>query len=207
MFDDLAALFRSNARAIVLQLLFGPHRRKMYLSEMAHVSGMASRSIEIEIKHLRDLGILETSSDRSRIYYAANQNHPFFPELAALTAKAAGLDGRLRELLASGEIDHAFITDQGPELLVLIARRGTRNLSELVAEIAALDPLIAQNTLALPIDEFRNLVSHQNPTILAHIKCPKRFLVGKKESLLRTYGEDLLAALTTDTAASPDGSA
>jgi hypothetical protein len=206
MFEQLAALFRSNARALVMQLLFGPHHRSMYLSEISYVTGMASRSIEVEVKHLKSIGILTSSPDRSRVYYAADQSHPLYPELYNLVTKAAGIEGRLREALAVSDVLYAFLcsepgTDADSVVRLVIIRQGRLDLLALVSG-AASGSAYALDSHILDFDQLRNRLAAGEMLLRGLLESPRYFIVGKEESFSRTLGELSLTTMP-DRAAKP----
>jgi len=169
----------------------------MYLSEMTDVTGMASRSIEVELKNLKALGLLVTSADRSRIYYSANKNHPIYPELRSIVIKSAGPLGLLQEALAVNGVDYAFLSDCPPDaeeipenagLFIVLKQTGADNdvvsLTNL-ATVAAGRPLPMK---MLGLQALREHWSAGESSIIRIFTNPRTFLIGREDRLMADLG-------------------
>jgi len=164
----------------------------MYLNEMVHVTGMASRSIEIELRNLSRLGLLGSSRDRSRIYYTADRSNPAYPGLATLVAATAGLVGLLQESLALSDIEFVFIPSQDPVLLtdhsrelplVIVLQRNSRNLDETLREASnqvgrTLSPRI------ITLDDAKSGLFAHDPGVSALFNAEKSFVIGRGERMM-----------------------
>jgi predicted nucleotidyltransferase len=106
----LNALFPSVRQGILAATLM--HRdRWWYLSELAAHLGRRPSSLQRELASLAEAGVLESREEGNRVYYRANSECPFFPELKGLLTKTLGIVEVLREALAplSDKIDWAFV--------------------------------------------------------------------------------------------------
>ena len=85
--------------------------RWWYLSDLAKHLGVRPSSLQRELTALADAGILRRRHDGNRVYFQANPDCPFLPELQGLLAKTAGVVDVLREELEpfAARIDSAFI--------------------------------------------------------------------------------------------------
>jgi predicted nucleotidyltransferase len=81
----------------------------MYRAEIIGHIGFAQRSVEEELEKLVRLGLLVTTKDGNRRYYAVNQAHPLFPELHSIVLKTSGLRDLLVEMLPEKKISFAFV--------------------------------------------------------------------------------------------------
>ena len=68
-------------RAKILGLLFDPPYKKMYVRELARRSGLTLHTIQEELRRLRAIGLLKTSSNGYQRFYSANARHPLFEHL------------------------------------------------------------------------------------------------------------------------------
>jgi len=168
----------------------------MYLSEMTDVTGMASRSIEVELKNLKALGLLTSLADRSRIYYSANKNHPIYQELRSIVQKTAGPVGLLQEALAINGIDYAFLSNCSPDadkipenarLFVVIKENADDivSLPDLVT-VAAGRPLQMK---VLLMKTLREQWSGGTPSISNVLGNPKTFIIGREDRLIADLGD------------------
>lgn len=182
----LAQLFNARARAAVIQLLFGPHKRSMYLNEMSQVTGMASRSIEVELKNLAKLGLLVTQADRSRIYYSANRSNPACAPLESLVAATADQFAKLQEALAVSDMEFVFFPAQYltnlslPEIdlpIVVVHRQTGRDLQEPV-RAAAQSAGISLIPEFISVEALRRGASSRDAHISAILAAPRTFVVG-----------------------------
>jgi hypothetical protein len=189
----LPFLFNSKARACVVQLLFGFHNRAMYLSEISHVTGMASRSIEIELKHLAKANLLISTRDRSRIYYSANRNHPAHGGLKTLVAANAGIPGLLQEALALSCVEFAILSSTALEIdsqevgelpIIIIVQPGTRSIADAISAAST----VTQRKIHAQIftlNEICQAVHRNDPIISAVLAEPDMFIIGRCDHLMK----------------------
>jgi hypothetical protein len=167
----------------------------MYLSEMTDVTGMASRSIEVELKNLRALGLLTSAADRSRIYYSANKNHPIYQDLRSIVQKTAGPLGLLQEALAINGVDYAFLSECPPDAdripenahLYVILKENANDINSLtdLATMAAGRQLQME---ILPMKSLREHWSAGTPSITNVLRNPKTFVIGREDRLFTDLG-------------------
>lgn len=82
----------------------------MHLREIARLSGLAIGTIQREVANLREAGMLIERRDGNRLYFAANRDHPIFPELQRIALKTTGLVEQLSTALDGVEgIRLAFV--------------------------------------------------------------------------------------------------
>lgn len=137
----LGALITSKTRIEILMLFANPDRRA-YLRELAGELAVSPSQVKSELEHLSAGGLLTSARAGNRIRFAANPEHPLFPELTAMVRKALGMDrilesivqrlGRLELALLVG--DYALGRDSGLIDLVLVGAIDQRNLADLIAK-------------------------------------------------------------------------
>lgn len=97
-------------RAELLRLLFTDPERSHHLRDLARLSGLAVGTVQREVRHLREAGLIQERRDGNRLYFFANEENPIFPELRGIVLKTTGLRGQLEEALRGLEgIKLAFV--------------------------------------------------------------------------------------------------
>ena len=106
----LDALFPDVRQGILAATLLVPEK-SWYLSELAAHLGTSPSSLQRELDHLTESGILERAEDGRRTYYKAHAESPVFEELRGLFSKTAGVVPLLKSELErfSAEIAWAAI--------------------------------------------------------------------------------------------------
>jgi len=106
----LDALFPKTRQAVLAATLLHPDRW-WYLSDLAKHLGVRPSSLQRELKALVTASILNQRKDGNRVYFQANPDCPFLPELQGLLTKTVGVIDVLREVLASfaASLDWAFV--------------------------------------------------------------------------------------------------
>src|SRR3990172_148481 len=92
----LEALFTSQARVAVLELLILNSLSRYYLRQIASLTGQPVRAVQRELARLGSAGLLFETVEGNRKYYQADRQASVLPELRALLLKTAGLGGLLR---------------------------------------------------------------------------------------------------------------
>jgi predicted nucleotidyltransferase len=104
------ALFPEVRKRILATVLMQP-QRSWYASELARRLKVSRTSLPRELVNLVHAGVLRRTGEGKQVYYQADPDCPFLPELIGLMAKTAGLVDVVREALAPAAkgIDFAFI--------------------------------------------------------------------------------------------------
>ena len=87
----LAQLVCSRVRAEVFRLLFGISKSPLHLREIQRQAGLSIGTIRPDVEKLAQLGILTRRKDGNRVYFAANEAHPLYPDIRGLVLKTTGL--------------------------------------------------------------------------------------------------------------------
>jgi predicted nucleotidyltransferase len=94
----LDSLFPQTRQAVLIATLLQPNRW-WYLSDLAKHLGVSPSSLQRELAALVNADILRRRGDGNRVYFQANPDCPFLPELQGLLVKTAGMVDVLREAL------------------------------------------------------------------------------------------------------------
>ena len=80
-------LFGSKTRAKLLQLFFENPNKSYYVREMTRVIDEQINSVRRELTNLENIGVIKSETFDNKIYYSANNKHPFAHPLAELFSK------------------------------------------------------------------------------------------------------------------------
>ena len=80
----LEKLFGSKTRTKLLSLFFSNPERSYYVREMTRVIDEQINSVRRELINLEGIGIIKNETYDNKIYYSANNKHPFSRPLAML---------------------------------------------------------------------------------------------------------------------------
>ena len=80
----LEKLFGSKTRTKLLSLFFGNPERSYYVREMTRVIDEQINSVRRELLNLESIGIIKNETYDNKIYYAANNKHPYARALVML---------------------------------------------------------------------------------------------------------------------------
>ena len=80
----LEKLFGSRTRTKLLALLFGAPEKTYYVREMTRVIDEQIHSVRRELLNLEGIGIVKSETYDNKIYYSANNKHPYARALVML---------------------------------------------------------------------------------------------------------------------------
>jgi DNA-binding transcriptional ArsR family regulator len=155
--NALDALFPRTRQGILAATLVQPEK-VWYVSELARRMGVPSSSLQRELHELTHAGILKSHRQGRMVYYQANLDSPFFPELRGLLLKTAGLVDVLRDALkpVTAKIALAFVYGS-------IANSQERSESDVDLMVIG---NISPADLALPLRPAREQLGREiNPTV------------------------------------------
>jgi len=101
----------SNSQSKVYAWVFGQPERSFYLNELVKLTGLASASLQREIKRLTEAGLVVSEMVGNQRRISANRQSLVFEELFQLTRKTMGAEPLLKEALRplSDQIQLALI--------------------------------------------------------------------------------------------------
>ena len=82
--SPLEKLFGSKTRTKLLSLFFGNPERSYYVREMTRVIDEQINSVRRELLNLESIGIIKNETYDNKIYYSANNKHPYARALVML---------------------------------------------------------------------------------------------------------------------------
>lgn len=80
-------LFGSKTRAKLLNLFFENSTKSFYVREMTRVIDEQINSVRRELINLEGIGIIKSETFDNKIYYSANNKHPFYRPLIDIFSK------------------------------------------------------------------------------------------------------------------------
>ena len=195
--DRVSRLLFGSTRREVLALLLGRPDERFYLREILRAAGGGSGAVQRELKQLVEAGLVEREARGSQVYFSANRQAPFFPELQGIVEKTAGavdvLRTSLSSLLHQGRIDVALVygsiasgkqTARSDVDLLIV---GDVTLAEVVPALRAAEARLGRevNSTVYPVKEFRDKVKRGTPFLKRILAGPKLFVAGDQSALGR----------------------
>jgi predicted nucleotidyltransferase len=190
-----AGILFGKVRRSVLALLFAHSDEAFYLRQIARTSGCGLGPVQRELRKLAGAGIIRRTVRGRQVYFQANPECPFFPELKTLIIKTAGVGDILRNALAAiaGRINIAFIFgslakgEEGPRSDVDLLVVGDLKYSDVVAKLQSAQRILGRevNPTVYPLREFKAKVRANHHFLTSVLKGPKIYLVGDENELER----------------------
>ena len=94
-------LFGSKTRAKLLQLFFENPNKSYYVREMTRVIDEQINSVRRELTNLESIGVVKSETYDNKIYYSANNKHPFAHPLTELFSKKSYSSAKSAEVETS----------------------------------------------------------------------------------------------------------
>jgi len=112
----LSGIIGSKTRIkLLVRLFFNPDTHS-YLRELASEFGVSTNAVREELNQLSQADLLTSSKNGRQIHYAANRNHPLFPELRSMVRKAIGVDQIIDSVVTRlGDLEAAYLIDDYAE--------------------------------------------------------------------------------------------
>lgn len=116
MSNLLSGIIGSKTRIkLLVRLFFNPDTHS-YLRELASEFGISTNAVREELNQLSQADLLTSSKNGRQIHYAANRNHPLFPELRSMVRKAIGVDQIIDSVVTRlGDLEAAYLIDDYAE--------------------------------------------------------------------------------------------
>ncbi|MBB6327731.1 putative transcriptional regulator [Algoriphagus iocasae] len=106
----LESLITSKTRLRLLVKFFVNSKTHSHLRGLADEFGESTNAIRKELNNLTQAGILERHTDKNKIEYQANIQHPFFKNIQDIIRKYLGLDKLLEQILERmGEVHQVVL--------------------------------------------------------------------------------------------------
>jgi predicted nucleotidyltransferase len=181
-------------RRILARTLLAPDR-EFYLRELVRATGLAPRTVQVELDRLVAAEILLERRSGNRRYLRANERHPLYRPLRELLVKSEGLVGVLREVLGTDGIQVAFVfgsmadgtarSDSDIDLLIV----GDVGLREVVGRLAAAQDQLGRevNPVVWTREEFERR-RRAKDRFLGRVLSGLRLMIVGAENELETVG-------------------
>jgi len=112
----LDQLFTSKTRIRVLLKLFLNPDVSCYIRGLSKEFDMSPNALKGELDGLSGAGYLTKKQSGRSVFFKANTEHPFFPEIHSIVKKTLGIDRLVDEVVASlGDVRAVYILDDYAE--------------------------------------------------------------------------------------------
>jgi hypothetical protein len=116
MNDLFAGLISSKTRIKLLIRFFFNPKTQSYLRELAKEFKVSTNSVREELNQLTRTKLLKAEKNGRHVFYAANQEHPLFPELRSMVSKVMGIDQVIDSIVTRlGDLERAYLLDDYAE--------------------------------------------------------------------------------------------
>ena len=134
-----SGLISSKTRIKILVRFFFNPAIKSYLRELAKEFNLSTNAVREELNQLTKTNLLKSHKNGRNVYYAANPDHPLFPELKSMVGKVMGMDQVIDGIVSRlGDLERAYLIgdyaegkDTGIIDLILIGNINDHHLADL----------------------------------------------------------------------------
>jgi len=190
---EISELFGSPLRVRLLALLVGQPGQRYDQRQLAERSGFNLLGVQKELKRLLALGLVTREAEGRQVYYQANPQHPWFPELRNLMLKTVGLVDVLREALEplAAKVKVAFVygslaageetAESDIDLMVV----GNVEFGEMADALAPVHDRLGRevNPTVYPVKEFREKLQAGHHFLNTVLRDEKLFVIGDADEL------------------------
>ena len=138
--DNLfSGIISSKTRIKLLVRFFFNPAIKSYLRELAKEFNLSTNAVREELNQLTKTNLLKSQKNGRNVYYAANPDHPLFPELKSMVSKVMGMDQVIDGIVKRlGDLERAYLIgdyaegkDTGIIDLILVGNINDHHLADL----------------------------------------------------------------------------
>jgi hypothetical protein len=138
--DNLfSGIISSKTRIKLLVRFFFNPAIKSYLRELAKEFDLSTNAVREELNQLTKTNLLKSHKNGRNVYYAANADHPLFPELKSMVSKVMGMDQVIDGIVTRlGDLERAYLIgdyaegkDTGIIDLILVGNINGHHLADL----------------------------------------------------------------------------
>ena len=195
--SPLDPLINKTTQGLLAATVLQPDRC-WYLSDLASHLRRRPSSLQTPLAALVSAGILSRRKEGNRVYFQANPDCPFLPELEGLMAKTVGLVEVLREALVplTDRLDVAFVhgsvarSSEGAASDVDLIAVGFLGLAELSPALGKAEERLGRsvNASVYSRQEFAKRLAAKNHFLCSVLDKEKLFVVGQPNDLERITG-------------------
>jgi len=187
-------------RKLALAALLAQPARSWYLSDLARHLCVPKTSLQRELSNLQGAGIVRRRAEGKQVYFQANPDCPFLPELQGLLTKTAGLVDVVRAALnpLKRRIVFAFVygsvgrgeEQSGSDVDLMVV--GQVGLSDLALPVRRLRERLGRevNPTVFSAGEFAAKARVGEGFVHAVLDKPKLFVVGSENDVARALGAE-----------------
>jgi uncharacterized protein len=172
--------------------------RAWYLSDLAKHLAVRPSSLQSSLAALVKAGILTRRKDGNRVYFQADPNCPFLPELQGLIGKTAGLVDVLREVLAKlkkriavafihGSVARSAEKSSSDVDLIIIGDLGLADVTPVLEKAEARVDRSVNASVYTPA-EFSKKLAAKNHFLTSILEKEKIFVLGGYHDLEKIAG-------------------
>jgi predicted nucleotidyltransferase len=190
----LQKLFSSRVRVEILSTFLMNPERKLYVREVARLTGEDYKNVSMELRNLEEIGLVSSRNEGNLKYFSLNKEFVIYEELKSIFMKTKGAVGILREAVSTKrDIDYAFIygsfatgeerAESDIDLMVI----GRISLEEVLALIRGPEEKLSReiNVSLYDLQEIRKRVKDHDPFIMEVLGGSKIMLIGDENELRR----------------------
>ena len=186
-------------RQAVLALLYGHADSSYYTKQILDTVKTGRGTVQRELKHLTDAGIITREVEGRQVYYRANDKCPIFDELKGIVRKTFGVADIIRQSLATkaDRIRVAFIfgstarsaDDRKSDIDVMVV--GAVSYGDTLNLLSTAEEKLGReiNAVVYPLSEFRKKVRDDHHFVQTVLEGEKIFLIGDDIELGRLVEE------------------
>jgi len=134
-----SGIISSKTRIKLLVRFFFNPAIKSYLRELAKEFDLSTNAVREELNQLTKTNLLKSQKNGRNVYYAANPDHPLFPELKSMVSKVMGMDQVIDGIVSRlGDLERAYLIgdyaegkDTGIIDLILVGNINDHHLADL----------------------------------------------------------------------------
>ena len=191
----------SKARRAILARTHLSPEREFYLRELVRETGLAPRTVQLELDRLVTAGLLTERRHGNRRYLRAANGHPLFAPLREIVLKTTGLVPVLREALGTDGVSLALVfgsmatgatgADSDIDLLVV----GDVGLRQVSSRLRGSHERLGReiNPVVWTVKEFRERIDRKDPFLTRVLANPRLMVVGDERDVAGLGGQPLAA--------------
>lgn len=189
---ELVEIVSSRVKAELLRILFGLEHPRIHLRELVRQSGLSVATVQQELRRLARIGLVASTRDGNRVYYAANPAHPLYSTISELVLKTDGLASVLsRALKDDSAVELAFVfgsvargnaSAESDIDIMVIGELGLRRLTKL---LSGLSEKVGReiNPHVMTPEEFSKRRQGKDHFVSTVLSSPKLFVKGTEIEL------------------------
>ena len=184
MSDDI--LLGPRARRLLLSRLYVSPDREFYLRELVRLTGLAPRTVQMELDRLVASELVSERRSGNRRYLRANVRYPLFRPVYDIVAGTDGLAAVLAQALGSEGVEFAFVfgsmatgeATSGSDVDVLVV--GSAGLREVVRRLSKIQEQVGReiNPVVWTRAEFERRRSAKDAFLSRVLAGPRMPVVG-----------------------------